>query len=48
MAPTGSGPAIGGEGGRIEVITGAITIWLGTGFASEDVQRVLLVVRELT
>jgi transposase len=46
-SPTGSGPAIGGANGRIEVITGGITIRLGTGFDGGDLRRVLQIVREL-
>jgi hypothetical protein len=32
---------------RIEVITGGLTIGLGTGFDSGDLRRVLQIVREL-
>ena len=44
---TGSGPALDGATGRIEVIAGGITIRVGTGFDTNDLRRVLQVVREL-
>jgi hypothetical protein len=43
----GSGPALDGESGRIEVIAGGITIRVGTGFDAGDLRRVLQIVREL-
>jgi transposase len=46
-SPTGSGPAMGGETSRIEVVAARITIRLGTGFDSGDLRRVLQIVREL-
>ena len=46
-APAGLGPSIGGDRGRIEVITGAITVRVGGGFDSSDLRRVLQIVREL-
>jgi len=46
-APAGLSPSIGGDSGRIEVITGAITVRVGGGFASSDLRRVLQIVREL-
>ena len=46
-SPTGSGPAAGGQSGRIEVIADGITIRLGTGFDTGDLRRVLQIVREL-
>src|SRR5271165_4546981 len=39
-SPTGSGPAMGGETSRIEVVAAGITIRLGTGFDSGDLRRV--------
>jgi transposase len=44
---TGCGPALDGANGRIEVIAGGITIRVGTGFDTNDLRRVLQVVREL-
>jgi transposase len=44
---TGSGSVGAGQGGRIEVIAGGITIRLGTGFDDGDLRRVLQIVREL-
>ena len=46
-SPIGSGPAIGGKTGRIEVIAGGVTIRVGTGFDAGDLRRVLQIVREL-
>ena len=46
-SPTGSGPAMGGASGRIEVIAAGITIRVGAGFDSDDLRRVLQIVREL-
>jgi transposase len=45
---TASGSAIGGGSGRIEVIAGGVMIRLATGFDSDDLRRVLQIVRELT
>lgn len=41
--------AVAAEGGagRIELSCGGVAIWIGTGFAAEDLRRVLQVVREL-
>lgn len=44
---TGSGSVGAGQGDRIEVIAGGITIRLGTGFDDGDLRRVLQIVREL-
>ena len=41
------GPAIAEESGRIEVITGGITIRVGAGFDTGDLRRVLHIIREL-
>jgi transposase len=44
---TGSGSVGAGQGDRIEVIAGGITIRLGTGFDDGNLRRVLQIVREL-
>ena len=46
-APAGLASSTAGDSGRIEVITGAITIRVGAGFDSGDLRRVLQIVREL-
>jgi transposase len=46
-SPAGLAARTGGDSGRIEVITGAITIRIGSGFDSGDLRRVLQIVREL-
>jgi len=38
---------MGGASGRIEVIAAGITIRVGAGFDSDDLRRVLQIVREL-
>jgi len=47
-APVDPGAASAGGNSRIEVIAGGLTIRLGTGFDSGDLQRVLQIVRELS
>jgi transposase len=46
-APAGLAAPTGGDSGRIEVLTGALTIRVGGGFDSGDLRRVLQIVQEL-
>ena len=46
-SPAETGSAMIGGSNRIEVIAAGVTICLGTGFDSDDLRRVLQIVREL-
>jgi hypothetical protein len=41
-SPTGSGPAMGGETSRIEVVAAGITIRLGTGLAGTNERSIFV------
>jgi len=47
-SPAETGPAMMGNSSRIEVIAAGLTIRLSSGFDTDDLRRVLAIVRELT
>jgi transposase len=47
-SPAETGPAMMGNSSRIEVVAAGLTIRLSSGFDTDDLRRVLTIVRELT